>query len=166
MPIKPASPKSASPKSIAAKAARAAKPAAAGKSPKSPMAKSAGPKSAAVTAAPMDDMSTGEADAPMGQAEADMGKKGATVVRLKDLIDQVATACGSKRQDVKAIVEATLAQIGGALGRGESMSLQGFGNFRVVRAATEENPVIRLKLRLTDGSKSKAASVPASVEEE
>ena len=146
-------PKTPNPKSQAAKAARAAKPAGEAKAPRTPRVKPAAEVGA------MADQVDGAMAAPDGEEASDKAAPAAAVVKLKHLIDQVAEATGGKRQDVKPIIEATLAQLGAALGRGENLSLQGFGNLRVAKAATADNPVIRLKLRLTEGGKTKAQSV-------
>ncbi len=161
MPMKPSQTKSPSAKSEAAKAARAAKALAAGKTPKPARAKPATAKPAPIKS---DEIETpalelaedqAELEAPGGQEDA---KAGQGTVKLKDLIDQVAETLGAKRQDVKPVVEATLARMGAALGRGDSLNLQGFGNLKVAKAATTENPVMRLKLRLTEGGKAKVPS--------
>ncbi len=75
------------------------------------------------------------------------------IFKLKDLIDEVTEGSGAKRQDVKAIVEVTLARLGAVLGRGESLNLQGFGHLRVARKATADSPVMTLKLRQGEAGK-------------
>lgn len=100
---------------------------------------------------------------PAGEAAAGAGKmaprRGGAVVKLKDLIDQVTEASGAKKKDVKPIVEATLARLGAVLGRGETLSLQGFGHLRVARKATAETPVMTLKLRLVEAGKAPSKTV-------
>lgn len=119
---------------MASKPSQAKSPAA-----KSP-AKTSGPKAAAKkVAAPV---------APAVEpAEAAEAKSGTVVLKLKDLIERITESSGAKKKDVKEIVEATLAQLGAALARGEAMSLQGFGHLRVARKSSEDNPVMTLKLR-------------------
>jgi nucleoid DNA-binding protein len=82
-------------------------------------------------------------------------------MRLKDLIDHVTAASGFKKKDVKLVVEATLAHIGDALHKGESMTLAGFGRLRVVRTAAEGDGAVTLKLRkMNPGAKPDAAATP------
>jgi hypothetical protein len=74
----------------------------------------------------------------------------AAVVKLKDLIDSVASATGGKKSDVKAAVEATLAALGEALATGKSLAVPPLGKLRVVK---NKGPALTLKLRLADGAK-------------
>lgn len=72
------------------------------------------------------------------------------VVKLKDLIDSVATATGGKKSDVKKTVEATLAALGEALATGKALTVPPLGKLRVVK---NKGPALTLKLRLADGAK-------------
>lgn len=72
------------------------------------------------------------------------------VVKLKDLIDSVATATGGKKPDVKKTVEATLAALGEALATGKALTVPPLGKLRVVK---NKGPALTLKLRLADGAK-------------
>lgn len=83
------------------------------------------------------------------EAEGDAAS-GQSVLKLKDLIDSVASATGGKKQDVKATVEAALAAIGEALATGKSLALPPLGKLRVVK---NKGPALTLKLRLADGAK-------------
>lgn len=74
----------------------------------------------------------------------------AAVVKLKDLIDSVASTTGGKKADVKATVEATLAALGEALATGKSLAIPPLGKLRVVK---NKGPALTLKLRLADGAK-------------
>lgn len=74
----------------------------------------------------------------------------AATVKLKDLIDSVASATGGKKADVKATVEATLAALGEALATGKSLAVPPLGKLRVVK---NKGPALTLKLRLADGAK-------------
>lgn len=71
-------------------------------------------------------------------------------LKLKDLIDSVATATGGKKPDVKKTVEATLAALGEALATGKALSVPPLGKLRVVK---NKGPALTLKLRLADGAK-------------
>ena len=78
--------------------------------------------------------------------------------RLKDLVAEVAEATGGKKPDVKRTVEATLAALAGALGRGTDLAVPPLGRARVVKAAGKDGAaVLTLKLRLggadTSGAK-------------
>jgi len=59
-----------------------------------------------------------------------------------DIISTVAEQSGLTKADAGKAVDATLAAIGGALGRGEAVSLIGFGTFSVKArpARTGRNP--------------------------
>lgn len=88
--------------------------------------------------------------------------KATAALKLKALIDRVTEASGAKRKDVKTIVEATLAQLGQALARGEAMNLPGLGHLRVARKGTAEAPTMTLKLRQSEPGKAKAADTGGS----
>jgi hypothetical protein len=81
------------------------------------------------------------------EAEATSSQAG---LKLKDLIDSVATATGGKKPDVKKTVEATLAAIGEALATGKALTVPPLGKLRVVK---NKGPALTLKLRLADGAK-------------
>lgn len=81
------------------------------------------------------------------ETEATTGQAG---LKLKDLIDSVATATGGKKSDVKKTVEATLAALGEALATGKALSVPPLGKLRVVK---NKGPALTLKLRLADGAK-------------
>lgn len=72
------------------------------------------------------------------------------MMKLKDLIESVASTTGGKKPDVKAAVEATLAAMGEALATGKSLALPPLGKLRVVK---NKGPALTLKLRLADGAK-------------
>lgn len=71
-------------------------------------------------------------------------------LKLKELLDQVATSTGSRKPDVKATVEATLSALGEALATGRSLAVPPLGKLRVVK---NKGPALTLKLRLADGPK-------------
>jgi DNA-binding protein HU-beta len=50
---------------------------------------------------------------------------------LKDLVDDVATETGQPKAVVDAVVRGALARIEGAVGKGETVNLVGFGRFEV-----------------------------------
>ncbi|WP_117238158.1 HU family DNA-binding protein [Thermus sediminis] len=52
-------------------------------------------------------------------------------VTKADLIDQVASAAGLKKKDVKAAVDTFLAKVEEAVGTGNKVQLTGFGTFEV-----------------------------------
>ena len=74
----------------------------------------------------------------------------AAQLKLKDLIDSVATRTGGKKPEVKAVIEATLAALGEALATGKSLAVPPLGKLRVVK---NKGPALTLKLRLADGAK-------------
>lgn len=93
------------------------------------------PKSAAKSAAK---------SAPAGVAAA-----GATpVLKLRDLIDEVAEAAGTPRAAARTLVEATLEALGLALDRGDTLNLPPLGRLRVTRAkGAGEGGSLTLRLR-------------------
>lgn len=71
-------------------------------------------------------------------------------LRIKGLVDHVTEATGVKKKDVKAVVEATLAALGDALGRSEELNLPGFGRSRVARTV-EKDGASHLTLKIRRG---------------
>jgi hypothetical protein len=65
-------------------------------------------------------------------------------LKLKDLVDQVATATGAKKPDAKKAVEATLTAIAAALKSGSDLTLPPLGKLRVAKTV---GSVLTLKLR-------------------
>ena len=68
-------------------------------------------------------------------------------LRMKDLMERVVAATGGTKKGVKEIVEATLAQMGEALKKGESLNLPGLGKVRVARQGSDIGGAMTLKLR-------------------
>ena len=56
----------------------------------------------------------------------------------KELTDQVAEASSVTRADAERVLEAFIDQIGGALGRGDSVTIAGFGTFEVRHRAARK----------------------------
>ncbi|MBL9073241.1 HU family DNA-binding protein [Tabrizicola sp.] len=65
-------------------------------------------------------------------------------MKLKDLIEAVASATGGRKPEVKAAVEATLAALGEALASGKALAVPPLGKLRVVKT---KGPALTLKLR-------------------
>lgn len=86
--------------------------------------------------------------------------KANTGLRLKDLVDRVVAATGGKKKGIKEIVEATLAQMGDALQKGESLNLPAFGKVRVARADTGGVMTLKMRQGTGGGGKGKAAKEP------
>jgi nucleoid DNA-binding protein len=57
----------------------------------------------------------------------------ANVLKIKDVLDQVAKSQGGKKKGMKEVVEATLAALGAAFARGDAVNLPGFGRARVAQ---------------------------------
>lgn len=94
-----------------------------------------------------------EPDAPAKPAEAEVlsaPEVSGGAMKLKDLIEAVATATGSRKPEVKATIEATLAALGEALVTGKTLAVPPLGKLRVVKT---KGPALTLKLRLADGAK-------------
>ncbi len=69
-------------------------------------------------------------------------------LRLRDLVERVTSATGGRARDVKAAVEATLAELGKALDAGEVLNLAGLGKAKVMRVTqTANGPALVVKLR-------------------
>ena len=76
---------------------------------------------------------------------------GAGQLRLKDLVDTVMQATGAKAKDAREIVQATLAELGAALERGDALNLPEFGKGRVTRKATDTDGSTAMVLKLRRG---------------
>lgn len=129
-----------------AKKTQAAKPAAA----KAPAAPKPAPKKASVAAPKV----TAPKVAPPAVAEAvpaapKAPKVAAPLLKKKELVARVVEALeGKKKGSVKDVVEATLAALGEALQKGESLNLPPFGKARVARTKGEgADAMITLRLR-------------------
>ena len=73
-------------------------------------------------------------------------------IKLKELVDRVVAASGGNKKGVKAIVEATLTQLGDALQKGETLNLPSFGKLRVARQQDlATGSAMTLKLRRGTG---------------
>jgi Bacterial DNA-binding protein len=68
--------------------------------------------------------------------------------KLKDLVEQVASATGAKKPDAKKAVEAVLTALSVALKSGSDLALPPLGKLRIVKTA---GPVLTLKLRQGGG---------------
>ena len=83
--------------------------------------------------------------------------------KLKDLVDQVASATGTKKPDAKKAVEATLAAIAAALKSGSDLALPPLGKLRIARTT---GAVLTLKLRTGAGEKAAAKPLADSGEDD
>lgn len=131
-----------SPDAKPAKPPKSAKPARAAKTGK-PVAEGIAP--AAKSAAPPPSKAPAKAAAKPGKAPL-----AASGLKLRDLIDSVATATGAKKPDVKATVEATLAALASALKAGSDMTLPPLGKVRVVKLV-EKGGATMMTLKLRHG---------------
>jgi hypothetical protein len=68
--------------------------------------------------------------------------------KLKDLVEQVASATGSKKPDAKKAVEAVLTAMASALKSGSDLALPPLGKLRVAKTT---GTVLTLKLRQAGG---------------
>jgi nucleoid DNA-binding protein len=79
------------------------------------------------------------------EAEADAAPE---QLRIKELLDRVATATDLNKNKVRAIVEATLNELGKALEAGEGANLPPLGKIRIVNSRSEDQgSILTLKLR-------------------
>lgn len=72
-------------------------------------------------------------EAPPPAEAAALAAAGGGTLRKKDLLARVAAATGSRPGPVREIVEATLAVLGEALGRGDALNLPPLGRAKVTR---------------------------------
>jgi nucleoid DNA-binding protein len=82
-----------------------------------------------------------------------------TGLKLRDLIDSVAAATGTKKVDAKASVEATLTALAAALKSGADMTLPPLGKLRVVKLA-EKGGATMMTLKLRHGGGQKPGAKP------
>lgn len=78
-------------------------------------------------------------------------------LRLNALLDAVAATTGQKRSDIKAVVEATLAELGASLSRGEAFALPPLGRGKVNRKSESDGEEVMM-VKLKRGGKKVAAS--------
>ena len=85
-------------------------------------------------------------------------EQASSVLKMKDLIDKVVAATGAKKADVRGIIEATLAALGDALSKGNTLNLPPFGRAKVSRAAEAgSGKAMTVKLRRNGAAASGAA---------
>jgi nucleoid DNA-binding protein len=124
---------------------------------KSPAAKPAA-RSSAKKAAKAQPAVAGDAVVIDAEGAGAAPEKDGAVLKLKALLERVTAASGARKKDVRAVVEATLTQLGETLKRGETLILPGLGHMRVVRKASGESQAMTLKLRQGGGGKRKDQS--------
>lgn len=90
-------------------------------------------------------------------AETEIEAKGGPQLRSKEFLERVAVATDLNKNKVRAIVEATLAELGKALDAGEPLNLSGFGKVRIVNTKAEDfGSIMTLKLRRAHGKEAGA----------
>jgi len=134
---------------------------AAARTPRIPRKRPA-PGAAAGSAAP-----SGAGDDMVPTDAPETGVEGAgDVLKLKQLVAQVAAANGGKKQGIKEVVIATLAALGNALSSGQNLNLPPLGKARVGRqkaAAGEDGELIVVKLRRGGAPKNRKKDVTEGV---
>lgn len=96
-------------------------------------------------------------NAVLESAEADHEAKGGPQLRSKEFLERVAVATDLNKNKVRAIVEATLAELGKALDAGEPLNLSGLGKVRIVNTKAEDfGSIMTLKLRRAHGKEAGA----------
>ena len=69
-------------------------------------------------------------------------------LKKRELIDGVAAETGLKRREVRAVTEAVLSVMGGALAEGRSLNLEPLGKLRVAKSTDNDGSrVLTCKLR-------------------
>lgn len=111
---------------------------------------SAPPPTAKATAAKPTSISAKVAQRTIASSSSDHSATadGASVLKMKDLLDKVVAISGAKKADARAVIEATLAVIGNALEKGDTLVLPPFGRAKVSRAAEAgSGKAMTIKLR-------------------
>jgi nucleoid DNA-binding protein len=96
------------------------------------------------------------APAELAKTAAPLVKVKANTLKIKDVLEQVATSQGGKKKGMKEVVEATLTALGAAFARGDAVNLPGFGRARVAQvedAAAGKPATIKLKSGTATGQK-------------
>jgi nucleoid DNA-binding protein len=103
---------------------------------------------------------------PMPQETEDAPAKVVAQMKVKDLIERVATATDLNRKDVRVIVDAVLTELGKALEANESLNLPPFGRVRIANQKSDASgQMMTLKLR-RGGEKQGAKEALAEPSEE
>jgi nucleoid DNA-binding protein len=106
------------------------------------------PAGAGKTAAAVGQPEPATAGSPMS------GSPMSGALRLKDLVEQVSSLTGSRKRDVKPVVEATLSALGQALAADRVLALPTFGKARVNRhRESGGGETLTIKLRRREGGK-------------
>ena len=109
-----------------------------------PTAAKASPAKAVKIAKPAEEETMMDSVEQTGDAAA----KVVAQLRVKDLIERVASASEQNKKDVRLIVEATLAELGKALEGGESLNLPPLGKVRIANQRSDATGLMMtLKLR-------------------
>ena len=95
------------------------------------------------------------------------GTKGETeTLRLRGFLDLVSKRCeGIKKADLKTVVEATLAEMGAALGRQDVLQLPPLGKLKVQRVKGEGDAAVRM-IKLQSAVAKKAQGKPLAADED
>lgn len=116
-------------------------------------AKPAAPKAVKKPASPAKPNPTAEVkpavEAPA--AAALVVKPAGQVLKVKELVEQVAKASGAKKKDLKEIIEAVLAELGQALSEGKELNLPPLGKAKVNR---QKGDLLVVKLKRSGAEKS------------
>ncbi len=110
------------------------------------------------------------ASAVVASATPVRGKGGnASALKVKTLVDQVVAVSGGKKKGVKEIIDATLAAMGAALSRGESLNLPPLGKAKVSRQTEKSGAeliVVKFKRGGAGAGRNKAAKEALAAAEE
>ena len=134
----------------AKKAASGAKPTAAKPSAAKPSAAKSAPKSETKPGTGGATASRTRVSQPSGDTPAAPDpkvEKANVEVKLKDLVEKITAATGLKKQDVRAVAEALLKEMGDALAATQVLNLPGFGKARVAKMGETPQGTMTIKLR-------------------
>jgi len=89
-----------------------------------------------------------------------------STLRLRDLLSAVGTKCeGVKKADLRAVVEATLAEVGASLHKGQALNLPGLGKARVAKTK-DKGEKSMLTVKIQQGEAKKPASPPLAEDDD
>ncbi|SNS30188.1 HU family DNA-binding protein [Tropicimonas sediminicola] len=93
-------------------------------------------------------MAAQASDSTNSKPAADKAQKGSADVRKPDLVDRVVAATGAKKADVRSVVDATLAELGKALAKNDTLHLPPLGRVKVQkRKSVDGGEVLQLRVR-------------------
>ena len=92
--------------------------------------------------------------------KADKGDRGDGPLRLRDLLGAISERCtGVKKSDLRVVVDATLAEIGASLHKGQGLNLPGLGKAKIAKRQDKDGKSV-LTVKIQQGEGKKAEPTP------